>query len=146
MFNQDGDLNEKKTAGFVFRWWMFGILLVVVASVIMYALSAAGLIFQKRIERTVNRESQQMVQSVTEQLRADLEKWTGINNQIVGYQNAMTDPKNADVKATIQSTIDGLVSQQKQLIKKMHTDADSLTPSGYNELPTDIQAFLQANP
>lgn len=148
MFDDNGNFNEKKARGFVMRWWMYGILLIVIASIISYALWAGGYIFQQRVVRTANRESQQMVQSVTESLRKDYESWIGLNNQIGQYKNALTDPQYSDpnTQAAIKTSIKGVQSQQKALVLKMHTDADSLTPSGYGELPQDIRDFLTANP
>jgi hypothetical protein len=146
MLDENGNFNERKTGGFVFRWWMFFLLLFVIGAIVSFVVWAIFYPMQLRVERTANRESQQMVQSVTESLRKDMVSWVGLNNQITQYQAAMTDPKYADSTKAIQSTIDGLHAQQNALVRKMHTDADSLTPSGYAELPADIQSFLQAHP
>ena len=75
-----------------------------------------------------------------------MEKWIGLNNQAAQYQTVLGDPKYSDSKIQIQSAIDGIHAQQNALVLKMHTDADSLTPSGYAELPADIRAFLTEHP
>ena len=99
---------------------------------------------QLRIERQANQESQQMVQSVTEQLRADMESWYKLDSQAQTYEQALNDP-NVTNKDAVQTALTGVRAQQEQLVIKMHTDADSLARDAYNQLPRDILDFLASH-